>query len=132
MGAYSFGIFDNQQYVAGSSGAGIPGCFAPVYDDKGKVTALKNCTIMFGRQICWFNQQSIPAASGTIYAHVTHPTYGQYSGSGEDQPTSYPTLELKTTGGTSNNEKTVFPLYQLSEGKITFSYLNMPVIPVYN
>ena len=129
MASYSFGILSHQQYVTAGSGTGTPGVFTPVYDRQGELTSFSNCQVMFGREMVYGGTIEAPGTNGTLYAKITHPTYGQSSNSDDGHGAE---LELTMSGGSSTNLVTYIPIYYLSNGRISRSYLGMPVIPVYN
>lgn len=118
MAMYSFGVLSQDPVPTFGSGA-MSGVFEPSVG-KGTLTA-KNCAVMWGRTYVDFGKKTVSVSSGTVYAKLTHPTSSSAS----------PTLELTTSGDKSDGKQTVFPLYKVSDGRVTVDYRNIPWIPVY-
>lgn len=137
--SFTFGVRPDISYGspgAGSAASGRP--FDPVYktEKHGKQTfrrlvSLKNCCFMWGRTMCGVDSSSeleVPnSATGPdsgikiIYVSIKHPD--------GDKIRPEPSIVDSSKG--SDNENTVFPLYQLYNGKIRVDYRGMPWIPVY-
>lgn len=133
--SFNFGVRPDINYGTpgkASSTGGRP--FDPVYKTEKhnkktvkRLVSLKNCYVMWGRTYKAFGTAEVPSdatksdsGAKTLYASIKHP----------DGDKRDPELTI-TTSGASDLEKTVFPLYQLHNGKITLDYRGMPFIPVY-